>query len=109
MFSTSSSTSVFSVKSVVQTDFCRINSRTKLASLSPANLFDTPDLRPKIPPAPQVDRELWRELYRAALEFQVLAPWNWVSSDDGLGIDNEHGVRLLSILGGNREMFFITR
>jgi hypothetical protein len=62
-------------------------------------------MRHKNPPAPQVELELWRDLYRAALEFQVLAPWNWVSSDDVLSIDNEHGVRILSILGGNREVF----
>jgi len=61
--------------------------------------------RKNAPVAPQVPLDLWRELYQAAAAFQVLAPWRWMNDDHVLGINNEHGVRLISVLGGMSEVF----
>jgi hypothetical protein len=59
----------------------------------------------KRPSAPTVPLDLWRELYQAAARFQLLAPWQWMHDTHILGINNEHGVRLLSVLGGLGEVF----
>ena len=56
-------------------------------------------------PAPTVPLELWRELYQAAASFQVLAPWQWMHDSHVLGISNEHGARLTSVLGNLGEVF----
>jgi hypothetical protein len=57
------------------------------------------------PPAPVVPLDLWRELYQAAASFQVLAPWQWMHDTHVLGINNEHGVRLVTVLGNMGEVF----
>ena len=57
------------------------------------------------PPAPVIPLELWRELYLAAASFQLLAPWQWMDDTHIFGIDNEHGVRLVTVLGGMGEVF----
>ena len=59
----------------------------------------------KRPSAPTVPLDLWRELYQAAARFQLLAPWQWMDDTHILGINNEHGVRLLSVLGNMGEVF----
>lgn len=56
-------------------------------------------------PAPIVPDDLWRELYVKAREFQQLAPWEWMDDTHLLGISNEHGVRLISVLGAIKEVF----
>lgn len=61
--------------------------------------------KPRLPEPPQVPLELWRELYQAAAQFQSLAPWEWMGDRQVLGVTNEHGVRLLSVLGGMGEVF----
>jgi hypothetical protein len=58
----------------------------------------------KLPPAPDVDLALWRELYDAACRFQALASWTWMSDYEVFGVDNEHGVRISCVLGANREL-----
>ena len=55
--------------------------------------------------APQVPLDLWRELYQAAATFQLLGPWRWMNGDDVLGISNDHGARLLTVLGSMGEVF----
>ncbi len=57
------------------------------------------------PPAPAIPLELWRELYQAAASFQLLAPWQWMDDAHILGINNEHGGRLVTVLGGMSEGF----
>ncbi|MEI6782038.1 MAG: hypothetical protein WCQ21_14090 [Verrucomicrobiota bacterium] len=57
------------------------------------------------PPAPIIPLDLWRELYAAAASFQLLAPWQWMHDTHILGINNEHGVRLVSVLGNLGEVF----
>jgi len=57
------------------------------------------------PQAPVVPLDLWRELYQAAASFQLLAPWRWMDSTHVLGVNNEHGVRLLTVLGNLGEVF----
>jgi hypothetical protein len=57
------------------------------------------------PPAPIVPLDVWRELYQAAADFQVLAPWRWMDDRHILGINNERGVRLVSVLGNIAEVF----
>ena len=57
------------------------------------------------PPAPVIPLELWRELYQAAASFQVLAPWQWMDDTHIFGIDNEHGVRLVTVMGSLGEVF----
>lgn len=54
---------------------------------------------------PTVPLELWRELYQAAAAFQVLAPWRWMHDDHAFGINNQFGVRLLSVLGFHGQVF----
>ena len=49
--------------------------------------------------------ELWRVLYAAAQAFQDQAPWRWMSDAEILGINNEHGVRLISVLGAMGEVY----
>jgi hypothetical protein len=61
--------------------------------------------RKNAPPAPEVPLDLWRDLYQAAATFQLLAPWRWMNGDHVLGISNEHGVRLLTVLGSMGEVF----
>jgi hypothetical protein len=58
-----------------------------------------------MPAAPEVSLDVWRELYQSATRFQDLAPWNWVSDGENFGLNNEHGVRLMSVLGINRAVF----
>jgi hypothetical protein len=57
------------------------------------------------PPVPTLPLDLWRELYQAAAGFQLLAPWQWMDDTHILGINNEHGVRLVTVLGGMGEVF----
>jgi hypothetical protein len=57
------------------------------------------------PPVPTIPLDLWRELYQTAASFQLLAPWQWMDDTHVLGINNEHGVRLLSVLGSLGEVF----
>ena len=57
------------------------------------------------PRAPMIPLDLWRELYRAAASFQLLAPWQWMNDTHVLGINNEHGVRLVTVLGSMGEVF----
>jgi len=59
----------------------------------------------KRPPAPTVPLDLWRELYQAAARFQLLAPWQWMDDTHLFGINNEHGVRLVTVLGSMGEVF----
>ena len=61
--------------------------------------------QPKMPEAPMVPLDLWLELYAAAIQFQILAPWRWMGDRETVGIDNQHGVRMLSVLGGLGEVF----
>jgi hypothetical protein len=55
--------------------------------------------------APTVPLDRWRELYQAAASFQILAPWHWMDDTHIFGINNEHGVRLATVLGGMGEVF----
>ena len=57
------------------------------------------------PPAPEVPLSLWRDLYAAAARLQTLAPWQWMHDDHVLGISNEHGVRLVTVMGSLGEVF----
>ncbi len=57
------------------------------------------------PVPPSVPLDLWRELYRAATRFHVLAPWQWTDDTHIFGVSNEHGTRLVSFLGGMGEVF----
>src|ERR1039457_2235611 len=57
------------------------------------------------PTAPTVPLDLWRELYQAAVSFQLLAPWQWMNDIHVFGINNEHGVRLLTVMGCLGEVF----
>jgi hypothetical protein len=57
------------------------------------------------PPAPAIPLELWRELYQAAASFQVLAPWQWMDDTHIFGVSNEHGVRLVTVMGSLGEVF----
>ena len=59
----------------------------------------------KSPPAPTIPLDLWRELYQAAASFQLLAPWQWMDDTHVFGINNEHGVRLVTVLGNMGEVF----
>jgi hypothetical protein len=59
----------------------------------------------KSPQAPTIPLELWRELYQAAASFQLLAPWQWMDDTHVFGINNEHGVRLVTVLGSMGEVF----
>ena len=56
-------------------------------------------------PVPTVPPDLWCELYQAAASFQLLAPWQWMDDTHVLGVNNEHGVRLTSVLGNIGELF----
>jgi hypothetical protein len=57
------------------------------------------------PQAPTVPLDLWRELYQAAASFQLLAPWQWMDDTHVLGVNNERGVRLVTVLGNIGEVF----
>lgn len=57
------------------------------------------------PVVPVVPLELWRELYRAAADFQTLAPWEWMYDSYMLGIEVPTQIRVLSVLGARREVF----
>jgi hypothetical protein len=57
------------------------------------------------PPAPTIPLDLWRELYQAAASFQLLAPWQWMDDTHILGVNNDHGFRLVTVLGGMGEVF----
>jgi hypothetical protein len=57
------------------------------------------------PTVPEVPLDLWRELYQVAASFGLLAPWRWMNDQHLLGINNEHGIRLLSVMGGMGEVF----
>ena len=59
----------------------------------------------KRPEPPIVSLDLWRELYHAAGAFQSLEPWQWMDDRHVLGMDDEHGVRLASVLGNLGEVF----
>ena len=56
-------------------------------------------------PVPAIPLDLWRELYQAASSFQLLAPWQWMDDTHILGINNDHGVRLVTVLGNMGEIF----
>ena len=56
-------------------------------------------------PVPTISLDLWRELYQAAASYQLLAPWQWMDDTHVLGVNNEHGVRLASVLGNLGELF----
>jgi hypothetical protein len=57
------------------------------------------------PQPPTVPLDLWRELYQAAASFQLLAPWQWMHDTHVLGVSNERGVRLVTVLGHMGEVF----
>jgi len=57
------------------------------------------------PQAPTVPLDLWKELYQAAASFQLLAPWQWMHDTHVLGVSNERGVRLVTVLGHMGEVF----
>ena len=57
------------------------------------------------PPAPTIPLDLWRELYQVAASFQLLAPWQWMQASHIFGVNNEHGVRLVTVLGSMGEVF----
>src|ERR1035438_4165635 len=57
------------------------------------------------PVAPTIPLDLWRELYQAAASFQLLAPWQWMDDTHVFGINNDHGVRLVAVLGSMGEIF----
>jgi hypothetical protein len=59
----------------------------------------------KAPAPPVVPPELWRQLYETAARFQRLAPWRWMDDTHLFGVNNEHGVRFVSVLGGMGEVF----
>jgi hypothetical protein len=59
----------------------------------------------KGPAPPVVPTELWRQLYETAGRFQRLAPWRWMDDTHLFGVNNEHGVRLVSVLGGMGQVF----
>ena len=59
----------------------------------------------KGPQAPTIPLDLWRELYQMAASFQLLAPWQWMDDTHVFGINNEHGVRLATVLGSMGEVF----
>ena len=52
-----------------------------------------------------VSAGVWRELYAKAKQFQELAPWEWMDDEHILGINNQHGVRLICVLGALGEVF----
>jgi hypothetical protein len=54
---------------------------------------------------PAIPLDLWRELYQAAASFQLLAPWQWMDDRHVFGVNNEHGVRLVTVLGNMGEVF----
>ena len=56
-------------------------------------------------PVPTISLDLWRELYQAAAGFQLLAPWQWMDAAHVFGANNEHGVRLVTVLGSMGEVF----
>jgi hypothetical protein len=57
------------------------------------------------PPVPAMPLDLWRQLYQAAADFQLLAPWQWMDDAHVFGINNAHGVRLVTVLGSLGEVF----
>ena len=57
------------------------------------------------PPAPTIPLDLWRELYQAAASFQLLAPWQWMDDTHIFGVNNDHGVRLVTVMGSLGEVF----
>ncbi|HWV98608.1 MAG TPA: hypothetical protein VNZ64_02835 [Candidatus Acidoferrum sp.] len=59
----------------------------------------------KGPPASTVPLPLWRDLYKAAAGFQLLAPWRWMDDTHIFGANNEHGFRLVTVLGNMDEVF----
>ena len=61
--------------------------------------------RKNAPEAPTVPVDLWRELYEAARQFQIMAPWDWMADVAVLGVINELGMRLLCVLGAMGEVF----
>lgn len=56
-------------------------------------------------PVPTISLGLWRELYQAAAGFQLLAPWQWMDDTHIFGANDEHGVRLITVLGNLGEVF----
>ncbi len=61
--------------------------------------------KPKLPAPPPVALDLWRQLYQLASRLQTLAPWRWMDDTHILGINNQLGTRLLSVLGNMGEVF----
>lgn len=51
--------------------------------------------------------EDWRELYRSAIEFKELAPWDWMSDTDLFGVQNpeDSDTGYCCVLGGCGEFF----
>jgi len=49
----------------------------------------------------------WRELYRSAIEFKELAPWDWMSDTDLFGVQNpeDSDTGYCCVLGGCGEFF----
>jgi hypothetical protein len=62
-------------------------------------------VKTKAPAPPTLPPDLWRQLYETAARFQCLAPWRWMDDVHLFGINNEHGVRMVSVLGGMGEVF----
>jgi len=58
-----------------------------------------------LPTAPIVALELWQQLYQAAADLQLLAPWQWMDDTHVLGINSSQGVRLISVMGSLGEVF----
>ena len=58
-----------------------------------------------LPTAPVVAQELWQQLYQAATDLQLLAPWQWMDDTHVLGINSPQGVRLVSVMGSLGEVF----
>jgi hypothetical protein len=53
------------------------------------------------------DKKDWEELYSAAREFQLNAPWEWIYSEEILGVENPLNgeVGFCSVLGSGRQEY----
>jgi hypothetical protein len=62
-------------------------------------------VKTKAPAPPILPLELWRLLYETSSRFQRMAPWRWMEDTHLFGVNNEHGVRVISVLGRMGEVF----
>ncbi len=53
------------------------------------------------------DQKDWDSLYRTALEFKLAAPWDWISSEEVVAIENQLNseIGFCSILGSGRQEY----